>query len=248
MTVGVEIWTDINCPFCYLGKARFEAALAEFEHRDQVHVVHRSFELDPTLPSDASGPVVEKIAQKYGIPAAQAEANERSIGAQAEQAGLQYRVSGRDYGNSFDMHRVLHLALDRGVQDRVIDALYAANFADEAPLFGDRERLIAVAVGAGLDEADVRRVLESDEYAAAVRADEEQAAALGVSGVPFFVLDRRYAVSGAQPESVFAEALRRAWADQADSLQVVGAHGAGVDGAPDEAGACGPDGCAVRPS
>ncbi|WP_425584359.1 DsbA family oxidoreductase [Tsukamurella soli] len=234
MTVDVEIWTDINCPFCYLGKARFEQALEGFAHRGDVRVVHRSFELDPTVPADASGPVVEKIAAKYGISAAQAEANERGLGAQAEAAGLKYQTSGRDYGNSFDMHRILHLALDKGLQEPVLDALYAANFADPAPLFGSRDRLVAVAVGAGLDEADVRRVLDSDAYADAVRADEEQAAELGVSGVPFFVFDRRYAVSGAQPAAVFSDALDRAWGDKAPSLQVVA-----------DSDVCGPDGCAV---
>ncbi|MDF0530039.1 DsbA family oxidoreductase [Tsukamurella sp. 8J] len=234
MTVDVEVWTDINCPFCYLGKARFEQALEGFAHRADVRVVHRSFELDPAVPAEESGSVVEHIAHKYGIPVAQAEANERGLGAQAAEAGLEYQTSGRDYGNSFDMHRILHLALEQGVQERVLDALYAANFADTAPLFGDRERLVEVAVGAGLAEADVRRVLDSDEYADAVRADEEQAAAFGASGVPFFVFDRRYAVSGAQPAEVFTDALERAWADAASSLQVV------ADG-----DACGPDGCAV---
>src|SRR5690349_15346003 len=120
MAVQVEIWTDINCPFCYLGKRRFEQALAGFEHRDQVRVVHRSFELDPTLPAGHSGPVVAHIAEKYGISEAQAAANERGIAAQAQAVGLPYRTEGRDFGNSFDMHRLLHFALDRGRQDAVL--------------------------------------------------------------------------------------------------------------------------------
>ncbi|MFE2998918.1 DsbA family oxidoreductase [Nocardia sp. NPDC059246] len=235
MAVQVEIWTDINCPFCYLGKRRFEEALEAFPHRDAVSVVHRSFELDPTLPRDHSDAVVPHIAEKYGISEAQAAANERGIGAQAEAVGLPYLTSGRDFGNSFDMHRLLHFALEKGKQEQLLDALYAANFAEEEPLFGDTERLVRVAVSAGFDEAAVREVLAAPEaYADAVRADEAEAAQLGARGVPFFVLDRKYGVSGAQPSEVFAQALERAWSDHAPELEIV------ADGE-----ACGPDGCAL---
>jgi len=231
-TVSVDIWTDINCPFCYLGKRRFEQALEQFEHRDDVRVTHRSFELDPSLPPGHSAPVIDWIATKYGMPREQATDNERNIAAQAEAAGLRYQVDGRDYGSSFDMHRLLHLARDRGKQDTLIDALYAANFAAPEPLFGDRDRLIAVAVGAGLDESEVRRVLDSDEYAEAVRADEQRAAEYGAGGVPFFVLNDKYAVSGAQPPELFAQALQQCW----DDLPVDG----------DATGeTCGPDACTV---
>ncbi|MGW4246384.1 DsbA family oxidoreductase [Nocardia sp. NPDC004722] len=235
MAVQVEIWTDINCPFCYLGKRRFEEALAEFPHREGVTVVHRSFELDPTLPRDHSDAVVPHIAEKYGISEAQAAANERGIGAQAEAMGLSYVTSGRDFGSSFDMHRLLHFALEQGKQEQLLDALYAANFGDERPLFGDAERLVEVAVSAGFEETAVRGVLaDPDAYADAVRADEAEAARLGARGVPFFVLDRKYGVSGAQPPEVFAQALRQAWDDHAPELQIVA-----------DADACGPDGCAV---
>ncbi|MFE3228786.1 DsbA family oxidoreductase [Nocardia sp. NPDC059228] len=235
MAVQVEIWTDINCPFCYLGKRRFEEALEAFPHRDAVSVVHRSFELDPTLPRDHSDAVVPHIAEKYGISEAQAAANERGIGAQAEAVGLPYLTSGRDFGNSFDMHRLLHFALEQGKQEHLLDALYAANFAEAEPLFGDAERLVRVAVSAGFDEAAVREVLADPEaYADAVRADEAEAARLGARGVPFFVLDRKYGVSGAQPSEVFAQALERAWSDHAPELEIV------ADGE-----ACGPDGCAL---
>lgn len=235
MAVQVEIWTDINCPFCYLGKRRFEEALEAFPHRDQVSVVHKSFELDPTLPRDHSDAVVPHIAEKYGISEAQAAANERGIGAQAEAMGLTYRIEGRDFGNSFDMHRLLHFALEQGRQEQLLDALYAANFAEDAPLFGDHDRLARVAVSAGFDEQAVRAVLADPvAYADAVRADEAEAAQLGARGVPFFVLDRKYGVSGAQPAEVFAQALRQAWSDHAPGLEIV------ADG-----DACGPDGCAL---
>ncbi|MFD6270673.1 DsbA family oxidoreductase [Nocardia asteroides] len=235
MTTRVEIWTDINCPFCYLGKARFEEALAGFEHRDQVEVVHRSFELDPSLPADETGPVIPRIAAKYGISVDQAAANERAIGAQAAQLGLPYQTSGRDYGNSFDMHRLLHFALEQGKQDALLDALYAGNFAESEPVFADTERLVTLAVRAGLDETAVRDVLADPRaYAEDVRRDEREAAQLGATGVPFFVFDSKYAVSGAQPAEVFTQALTTAWNDRPAPLVTVA-----------EGETCGPDGCPV---
>ena len=235
MAVAVDIWTDINCPFCYLGKRRFEIALGEFAHRDEVTVVHRSFELDPTIAVGTSGSVEEHIAQKYGIPVEQARANERGIAAQAAEVDLPYESAGRDYGNSFDMHRLLHLAAAQGKQNAVLDALYAGNFADPAPVFGDRERLVEIAVTAGLDETSVRTTLDDPEaYADAVRRDEQQARELGVTGVPFFVFGGKYAVSGAQPSETFTRALQLAWDEQPVTL---------VGDA--DADACGPDGCAV---
>ncbi len=234
LSTRVEIWTDINCPFCYLGKARFEQALADFAHRDDVEVVHRSFELDPTLPAGSTRPVIPAIAEKYGITVEQAAANERGIGAQAAAMGLPYQTAGRDSGNSFDMHRLLHYALDQGKQEAMLDALYAGNFAETEPVFGDTERLVALAVRAGLDETSVRAVLaDPDAYADAVRADEAEAAALGATGVPFFVFDGKYAVSGAQPAETFTRALNTAWNDR-PAPQLI------ADGE-----TCGPDGCAV---
>ncbi|WP_068273553.1 DsbA family oxidoreductase [Aldersonia kunmingensis] len=234
MTVTVDIWTDINCPFCYLGKARFDAALREFEHREDVQVVHRSFELDPTQPADTSRPVEEHVARKYGITVEQVQANERGIAAQVEQFGLPYLAGGRDVGNSFDMHRLLHFARELGRQEDLLNALYAGNFAESEPVFGSHERLVGIAVRAGFDETKVRAVLADPQaYADAVRGDEQEAASLGVNGVPFFVFAGKYAVSGAQPPEVFTQALQLAWGDR---LVPVGA---------EEAETCGPDGCEV---
>ncbi|WP_267616472.1 DsbA family oxidoreductase [Gordonia bronchialis] len=236
MSVTVDIWTDINCPFCYLGKKRFLDALDGFDHRDDVHVMHRSFELDPTLGPEDTGSVEQHIAGKYGISVEQARANEDRIGAQAAEIGLPYQTRGRDFGSSFDMHRLLHHALAAGRQEELLDALYDANFGTPEPLFGDRERLVAVAVAAGLDETDVRRVLaDPDVHAEDVRRDEQQATALGVTGVPFFVIGGKYAVSGAQPTEVFGRALQMAWADQPTL----------VDVSADDATTCGPDGCEI---
>ncbi len=209
----VEIWSDIACPWCYVGKARFDKALAAFPHRDAVEVVHRSFELDPGRAKDDIQPVVPMLTEKYGMSEAQAQAGEKSLGTQAAAEGLEYRTEGRDHGSTFDMHRLLHLARERGRQDELLQILYTANFAEERSVFGDDERLVELAVSAGLDEGDARTVLaDPAAYADDVRADEREAAGLGANGVPFFVLDRRYGVSGAQPAEVFTQALEQAWA------------------------------------
>ncbi|WP_324785456.1 DsbA family oxidoreductase [Streptomyces sp. H51] len=211
----VEIWSDIACPWCYVGKARFERALADFPHRDRVEVVHRSFELDPGRAKDDVQPVLTMLTKKYGMSEAQAQAGEENLAAQAAVEGLAYRTRGRDHGSTFDMHRLLHLAEENGRRGELLQILYTANFAEERSVYADDERLVELAVAAGLDAADARRVLaDPDAYADAVRADEREAAQLGATGVPFFVLDRRYGVSGAQPAEVFARALAQAWDEQ----------------------------------
>src|SRR5690606_3858477 len=130
-----EIWSDIACPWCYVGKARFEKALAAFPHRDDVEVVHRSFELDPGRAKGDAAPVVPMLARKYGMSEAQAQAAEDNVGAQAAAEGLPYRTRGRDHGNTFDMHRLLHFAKEQGAQDRLVQILYRANFAEERSVF-----------------------------------------------------------------------------------------------------------------
>ncbi|MEU3610357.1 DsbA family oxidoreductase [Streptomyces sp. NPDC035033] len=234
----VEIWSDIACPWCYIGKARFEKGLAAFAHRDEVEVVHRSFELDPHRAKGDTGPVLEMLAKKYGRTLDEARAMEAHVASNAHAEGLEYLTDGRDHGNTFDIHRLLHLARERGRQNELLDLAYRANFAEERSVF-DEGTLVALGVEAGLDEAEVRAVLaDATAYADAVRADEREAAELGATGVPFFVLDRRYGVSGGQPAEVFTQALEQAW--QGRALQPVGAADA-------EAEACGPDGCAVPP-
>ncbi|MGW5771951.1 DsbA family oxidoreductase [Streptomyces longwoodensis] len=233
----VEIWSDIACPWCYVGKARFEKALAAFPHRDQVEVVHRSFELDPGRAEGDVQPVITMLSRKYGLSEEQARAGEDNLGAQAAAEGLAYRTRGRDHGNTFDLHRLLHLAKEHGRQDELVQILYRANFAEERSLFteGD-DRLVELAVEAGLDADAVRAVLaDPAAYADEVRADEREAAELGANGVPFFVLDRRYGVSGAQPAEVFAQALTQAWGERSPLTLLDQGDG----------DACGPDGCAV---
>ncbi|MCW5249449.1 DsbA family oxidoreductase [Streptomyces sp. SHP 1-2] len=235
----VEIWSDIACPWCYVGKARFEKALAAFPHRDAVEVVHRSFELDPDRAKDDVQSVLSMLTAKYGMSEAQVRAGEDDLGAQAAAEGLEYRTRDRDHGSTFDMHRLLHLAREHGRQGALLDALYRANFAEEATVFNDDERLVAVATGAGLAEDAVRAVLaDPAAHADAVRADEREAAELGARGVPFFVIDQKYGVSGAQSAEVFDQVLTRAWGERTPLTLIRG-------GAGEDAEACGPDGCAV---
>ncbi|MEU5451621.1 MULTISPECIES: DsbA family oxidoreductase [Streptomyces] len=234
----VEIWSDIACPWCYIGKARFEKGLAEFAHRDQVEVVHRSFELDPYRAKGDTAPVIDMLARKYGRSREEAASMEADVAANAQAEGLGYRVEGRDHGNTFDIHRLLHLAKSRGRQDELLTLAYRANFAEERSVYDD-EVLLALAVEAGLDAGEARSVLaDPDAYADDVRADEREAAELGASAVPFFVLDRRYGISGGQPSEVFVQALEQAWKDRpATALTPVGG----------DAEACGPDGACEVP-
>ncbi|MFP1623683.1 DsbA family oxidoreductase [Streptomyces sp. 5K101] len=229
----VEIWSDIACPWCYIGKARFEKGLAAFAHRDGIEVVHRSFELDPHRAKGDTAPVIDMLAAKYGRTREEARAMEEHVASNARAERLGYRTEGRDHGNTFDIHRLLHLAKARGRQDELLDLAYRANFAEERSVF-DAGVLVALGVEAGLDEDEVRAVLaDENAYADDVRADEREAAELGATGVPFFVIDRRYGVSGGQPAEVFTQALEQAW--QGRALTPVG-----TDGSPgcDADGSC----------
>ncbi|WP_151775633.1 DsbA family oxidoreductase [Streptomyces abyssomicinicus] len=231
----VEIWSDIACPWCYVGKARFEKALAAFAHRDDVEVVHRSFELDPGRAKGDVEPVLGLLAKKYGMSEEQARAGEANLATQAAGEGLPYRAEGRDHGGTFDLHRLLQLAKERGRQTELLDLFYRANFAEERSVFADADAyLVELAVEAGLAEDEVRTVLgDPAAFADEVRADEREAAELGVSGVPFFVIDRRYGVSGAQPAELFSQALTQAWGERSP-LTVLS-----------DGDACGPEGCEV---
>ncbi|SED18415.1 DsbA family oxidoreductase [Streptomyces sp. TLI_105] len=232
----VEIWSDITCPWCYVAQARFEKALAVFPHRAGVEVVHKSYELEPGRAKGDVEPIIKVLMKGKGWTEAQALANERNLTIQSADEGLPY-VAGRDHGSTFHIHRLLHFAKARGKQHELVKALYRANFAEEESIFADDERLVALAVEVGLDADAARSVLAApNAYADEVRADEREASQLGVSGVPFFVFDRQYGVSGAQSTEAFTRALTQAWGDRSP-LQL-------VDGA-DDAHACGPDGCPV---
>jgi predicted DsbA family dithiol-disulfide isomerase len=229
----VEIWSDIACPWCYIGKARFEKGLAEFAHRDEVEVVHRSFELDPGRARGETEQVIDMLAAKYGRTREEAASMEANVAANAQAEGLGYRTGGRDHGSTFDIHRLLHLAKARGRQDELLTLAYRANFAEERSVFDD-DVLLALAEEAGLGADEARAVLaDPGAYADEVRADEREASELGADAVPFFVFDRRYGISGGQPSEVFVQALEQAWKDRpATGPATVGADaaGCGTDG------------------
>ena len=206
----VEIWTDIACPWCYIAKARFERALAAFDHRDDVEVVHRSFELNPKA-ENGTTPIIDAVAAQYGRTRGQQVAREEYAASEAHAEGLGFKVGARVHGNTFDVHRLLHFAKARGLQVELMDLAFRVNFADERSIY-DRATLVSLAVEVGLDDAEVRQVLaDAEAYAEEVRADERQAAELGAGGVPFFVLDRQYGVSGLQSIELFSQALEQAW-------------------------------------
>jgi predicted DsbA family dithiol-disulfide isomerase len=207
----VEIWSDVICPWCYIGKRRFESALAGFAHRDEVQVIWRSFELDPSAPRQQPGTQVELLARKYGVSLQEAAAMNARVSGIAAEIGLEYHLENARRGNTFDAHRLLHFAASRQLGDRATERIMHAYFS-EALTVGDRAALARLAPEFGVAESDALAMLESDAYADAVRADEARAAAFGISGVPFFVFDEKSGISGAQPVEVFAEALQQAGA------------------------------------
>jgi predicted DsbA family dithiol-disulfide isomerase len=205
----VDIWTDVICPWCYVGKARFEKALSTFAHQDEVEVVYHSFELDPNSPRGISESNLAMLSKKFGKSQAEALAMDDHVGRLARAEGLGFD-SGRPVGNTFDIHRVIHLGLDRGVQRELVNAVNEAYFAQARDVF-DRAVLTEVAAGAGLGADEVGKVFDSGEYADDVRQDELQAQQIGISGVPFFVFDMALGASGAQPTELFSRALDQAW-------------------------------------
>jgi predicted DsbA family dithiol-disulfide isomerase len=210
-TMKIEIWSDVVCPWCYIGKRRFETALGRFAHRDQVVIVWRSFELDPHAPRHAAGSLDDMLAQKKGISQAQAAAMNQQVSELAAAEGLDYQLDRAKPGNTFDAHRLIHLAAAHKLQAQAKERLLRAYFTEGLPI-SDHDTLATIGSQLGLAGDEVRAMLASDAYADNVRADEQRAAAFGIRGVPFFVIDEHYGVSGAQAPGVFLNALEQAWA------------------------------------
>jgi predicted DsbA family dithiol-disulfide isomerase len=234
--VKIEIWSDVVCPWCYIGKRRIENALAEFGHADEVEVHWRSYQLDPGAPTEPTEGTTAMLARKYGQSADGAKQMQERVAAVAAEEGLVYRLPETLHLNTVDAHRVIHLAHEQGgndLQGRVKEALLAAYFT-EARNVADHAVLREVAVTAGLDASRVDEVLGSREFESDVHADAEQAQAYGATGVPFFVIDQKYGVSGAQPTEVFTQVLEKAWSESHPRIEVLAT---GEE--------CGPDGCAV---
>jgi predicted DsbA family dithiol-disulfide isomerase len=207
----VEIWSDVVCPWCYLGKRRFERALDSFAHADEVEVTYRSFELNPSAPKDLTTPTVRILASKYGMTTEHARDAQRQMEQRAAHDGLTFRMSDLRSGNTRDAHRLLHLAKDRGRQTDLVEGLHRGYFTEQLSIF-DHAVLTKLAVEAGLDRNEAADVLASEDYRPAVETDEAMAGTLGVTGVPFFVIDRRFAFSGAQPAEAVTQLLDAVWA------------------------------------
>ena len=230
----IEIWSDIACPWCYIGKRRFEAAVEMFEHRDEVTVTWRAFELDPQAPIEREGERAAHLAAKYGVTVDEARAMEDRMVQAAAGDGIEMRFDRARGGNTFDAHRLVHLAAARGLQDEAKERLFRAYFTD-GELVADPETLVRLAGEIGLDEAEAAEVLRSDRYADEVREDEQTAARMGISGVPFFVVDRAVGASGAHPPEALLTLLEEGWKRRAHAAVAVPD---GLDGE-----TCGPDGC-----
>jgi predicted DsbA family dithiol-disulfide isomerase len=208
----LEVWSDVVCPWCYIGKRQMERALARFAHGSEVTVTWRSYELAPDSPRQVGLPMNEILQRKYGMTAEQAEAANDRVTRQAAELGLEYNLADAKTGNTFDAHRLIHLAAESDRADAMEERLFAAYFT-EGRAIGDPDTLAKLAHEVGLDPSDVEKVLGSDRFAADVRHDEQRALALGSSGVPFFVLDEAYAVAGAQGEDMILRALEKAWSE-----------------------------------
>jgi predicted DsbA family dithiol-disulfide isomerase len=220
--VDVEIWSDIACPWCYVGKRRFEAALARFEHRDDVRVRWRSFELDPSAPREREGDRAARLADKYGMTLEQAQAAERQMTDVAAGEGLDFRFDIARSGLTFDGHRMIHLAAEHDLQDAIKERLLRAYFS-EGELVADHDTLVRLATEVGLPEDEARATLSGGRFADAVRDDELTAQGLGITAVPTFVVDRALGASGAQPPDQLLDLLRRGWANRAPVSVVSGA-------------------------
>ena len=236
----VEVFSDVVCPWCYIGKRRLEEALSTFPHADEVTVTYRSFQLDPTTPKDVTGTLTERLATKYGVSREQAASMNDRVSGVAQTVGLDFHLDSAQPVNTFEAHRLLHFAGTKGLQTELKERLMRAYFTEGVRL-ADRDELIRLAAEVGLDGDEVAAVLESDAYTDEVEEDLALARGFGISGVPFFVFDRTYGVSGAQESAVLAEALQQAWAD-AHPLTMVSPSRSGAAGAD---AACEGDSCAV---
>jgi predicted DsbA family dithiol-disulfide isomerase len=203
----IEIWSDVACPWCYVGKRRFEKALAQFEKRGEVEIIWRSYELDPRAPKVQPLSAQEVLARKYRVSAEQANAMNDRMKAEGRKEGLEMAPEKIRMVNTFDAHRLSHHAATEGKREEMVERLFHA-YHIEGALLSDTDVLVGLARDVGLKPEPARMVLEGDQYSDDVRADENRAAEFGISGVPFFAIDEKYGISGAQPLDVMLETLR----------------------------------------
>jgi len=233
----IEIWSDYVCPFCYIGKRRFEEALKETGLEENAEVIFKAFELDPNSPATSDKTMQEVLAQKYGTSVEEAKNMTDNVVVQAKTVGLNYDYGKIKPANTFNAHRLAKLAEQQGLGAQASERFLKAYFID-AEKIGTEDVLLRLAEEVGIARDRAQQVLSSDEFAAEVRADITEAGQIGVQGVPFFVINRKYAISGAQPAEAFAEALRKVAEEEGiqPSLKVLGADGEGL---------CTDDGCSI---
>ncbi|MBT2514179.1 DsbA family oxidoreductase [Arthrobacter sp. ISL-30] len=235
----IEIWSDVACPWCYIGKRRFEAALAEFPHADSVKVQWRSYQLDPSLPEHYDGTELEYLSSRKGLAPEQVRQMFSHVAQQAKGEGLNYKFDDVVVANSFTAHRLIHLAAAHSKQDLAKERLLSDHF-EHGKDIGSKDYLTALGIELGIDAREVAELFTTDKYSNNVRHDFAEARTLGITGVPFFVIDRKYGLSGAQPTALFTKALEQAW-QEAHPLIAVGSSAVGSSSGE----ACGPDGCSA---
>lgn len=212
--MNVEVWADVVCPWCYIGKRNLDSALEMFAHRAQVQVIYRSFELDPDVAHDDERPVIHVLAEKYGISIEEVMVSQARVTALGERAGIEFHLDQTRNINSFDAHRLVQFSDKFGAQLFMVERLFAAHFT-EGQLLNDHDVLIRLAGEVGLDEQEARLILASDAYAEDVRIAEATAHEIGIRGVPFYVVDRKMAVSGAQPVDTLLDVIEQCWQERA---------------------------------
>ena len=233
----VDIFSDVACPWCYIGKRRFEKALDQFDHNDQVEITWHSYQLDPAAPPVSDMSMNEMLAKKYGMSLQKAAAANSQVSSLAAAEGLEYRLDKARYGNTFDAHRLIQLAYERGLQDEVEERFFRAYFT-EGEALGDTETLVRLVAEVGIDAEEARAVLAGNDYAEAVRADIQEAREIGIQGVPFFIIDEKYGISGAQSSELFKKALDQVWAESHPALQLVNLGG-------EDSNSCEGDSCVI---
>ena len=226
----VEIWSDIVCPFCYIGKRKFENALKNFEQKDSVEIIWRSFQLDPEMKPVAGQSVHQYLANRKGVTLEKGREMNDYMSGLAKEVGLEYNFDEAVINNTLDAHRLLHLAHKHGVQNELKEALFVAYYTERKDT-GDLETLVSIGESAGLNADELRTILKSDVYAAEVRLDQQRAQEVGAQGVPYFVFNDKYAVSGAQPTDVFEQVLNKVWEEERPAVETLS-----------EGGFCTPDG------
>jgi predicted DsbA family dithiol-disulfide isomerase len=231
LLMKIEVWSDYVCPFCYVGKRRLEEALAQFPNKDLVEVEYKSFELDPNAPKETDKNIHETLAQKYGMSIEQAKQANENVGKQAATVGLTYNFDNMKLSNTFDAHRLTKFAKSVGKDHELTEKLLYGHFT-ESKYLGDHEILASIAESVGMDRQEALNVLhDKNAYANEVRIDESLAKQYGVSGVPFFVINQKYAISGAQPMETFLNALQKVWEEENPPLVLKDLSTDGTDGA-----------------